>query len=174
VVGTLTLMLIPSALLLSGKYENHHVLVGGIEGARPLMFSQYAFGATPQHPAFGWVLDKILEVGDDLLMNPFMTVKDRLRRVLSSTGPVVWTDTIMEYFALSASVQGQDPQSPQLLHLGGQNMNSKIFPIAGFGCGQFHSNSPDCNSVIEDVNIRHNFGGSTYFSSKRWQGKETE
>ena len=62
---------------------------------------------------------------------------------------------------------GQKPQSPLELHLGGSNMNTKVFSIAGFGCGQLHSNSPACDQG--DVNIWHRFGGSQYFHGKRWQ-----
>lgn len=142
------------------------------EGARPLMFSQYAFGAAPQHPALKWTLEKILDLEDDLVMSPAMTVVERLQHVLASTGPVVWTDTLFEFLVLSAVALKQDWQSPELLHLGGSNINARIFSVAGFGCGQGHSNSPNCSDAGLEVNVWHRFGGSQYFGGKRWQATE--
>ena len=166
-------------------HEPHQTLVVGVEadnyadapkheGARPLMFSQYSFGAAPQHPALTFVLDKIVDIVEQgrIEMGKGMSVEERLLHVLTTTGPVVWTDSIMEFLTLSASVMGQKPQSPLDLHMGGNNMNTKIFSISGFGCGQFHSNSPACDQ--EDVNIWHRFGGSQYFGGKRWQAVAPE
>jgi hypothetical protein len=138
------------------------------EGVRDLTFSQYAFGAAPQHPALSLVLEKVIALGAHLIMKPSMTVEERLLHVLNTTGPVVWTDSILEYFSVSALVAGRPLQTPDYFHLGCTHLNSKVFGIEGFGCGQSHSNSPSCDS--EGVNIWHRFGGSQYFRSggQKW------
>lgn len=137
-------------------------------GARDLTFSQYAFGAAPQHPALSLVLEKIIALGSRLVMQPEMTVEERLLHVLNTTGPVAWTDSVLEYFSVSALVTGQPLQTPGHFHLGCTHLNSKVFGIEGFGCGQMHSNSPSCDT--NGVNIWHRFGGSQYFRNggQKW------
>ena len=145
------------------------------EGTLPVVLAQYAFGAAARLPVLKELLNKAVANLDAVaaLSDQDISPEERLKGVLESTGPILWTESVVKFLCysddaayLDASNHGVSLLSATNLATGGSIANTHIFPIAGFGAGQRHSNSPTTDSA--GVNAWHHFGASVWFHGKTW------
>ena len=126
----------------------------------PVQFCQWTVAGTKGHPVFRKMVDSMVQAIEDLARYYECAIEDlepSEEDVLKTTGPVKWTETIIEY--LSSVTDSQLDHRPfrglQVPRLYGDVM---ILPIDGFGTGMPHSNSSDVNTAA--TMVRHNFRGT--------------
>lgn len=156
------------------KYRDRAAVVVGIEFDRRdgpgwtdishwVQFCQWTIAASPGHPVFGKMVDRILASLDDLVAAHGVPIgklgKLDSFEVMNSTGPAAFTDVVF------AQLQEYDPslsdtkdlsymEEPKLIG------DILVLSIDGFGMGQPHSQSTSDGSIPEDALVRHLFNGA--------------
>ena len=97
--------------------------------ARSLQLCQWTFAASKKHPALLALIEYIVNVSSKRCITDKST-----STIMNTTGPGVFTDILKDFPGVS------------------------ILGIEAFGCGQKHSNSPDCSHP--GVYAIHHFEGS--------------
>jgi alpha 1,6-mannosyltransferase len=156
------------------KFRDKAAVVVGIEFDRRdgpgwtdishwVQFCQWTIAASPGHPVFGKMVERILASLDDLAAAHGVPVgklgKLDSFEVMNSTGPAAFTDVVF------AQLQEYDPSLSDTKDLSYMD-EPKLFgdilvlSIDGFGMGQPHSKSTNDGTVPEDALVRHLFKGA--------------
>ncbi|KAI9030287.1 hypothetical protein DFJ74DRAFT_656088 [Hyaloraphidium curvatum] len=138
-------------------------------GQRTVQLTQYAFASAAFHPIMLDLLAKIVSFADVIVASsePTLTDTQRLARILATTGPVIFTDCIVQYACyINAS------STPNTLWDGGSVPGLRIFGIEGFGAGQYHSLAPPATD--KRVLVHHVFGASKALKGEAWFRQKRE
>ncbi|KAM0237036.1 hypothetical protein ACHAP5_009134 [Fusarium lateritium] len=127
-----------------------------------LQFCQWTIAATPGHPVFRKMVDRVITSMEDLSLKHNVTVeqlKPSSFEVMNSTGPAAWTDVVFE------QLQEYDPTlntTKDLSFMTEPKLYGDILvlTIDGFGMGQVHSHSTHDGSIPEAALMKHRFRGS--------------
>ncbi|KAJ5179210.1 hypothetical protein N7492_002420 [Penicillium capsulatum] len=126
-----------------------------------LQFCQWTIAATPGHPLFNHMIDRVisaLQTSIEVHNTTFSGLKVNSAEVMELTGPAAWTDAVFQ------QLQEYEPDLVSLRNFTGlvEPMlvgDILILPVDGFGMGQPHSNSTNDGSVPKDALVKHNFRG---------------
>ncbi|KAL2143789.1 hypothetical protein VTI28DRAFT_10004 [Corynascus sepedonium] len=128
-----------------------------------VQFCQWTIAASPGHPVFDKMIDRVLYSLDQLALEhgvPFTELKklDSFE-VMNSTGPAAWTDVV---WAQLQEFDNSLTDIKNLSYMEGPRLYGDVvvLPIDGFGMGQPHSESTNDGTIPPDALVRHLFNGS--------------